>query len=72
MTESEFLTAATTGDEAAARAALEQNPALADLQACASLKDAQAGTCLVTEQQKREEQARVAVAPATVALSIER
>lgn len=51
---------------AEALAKLEQNPALADLRACASLKDAQAGTCLVTEEQKREQQSRVAVAPMPV------
>ncbi len=45
-------------------AKLEQNPALADLQVCASLQDAQAGTCLVTEELKQQHAAQVRVTTA--------
>ena len=41
---------------------LEQNPALADLQACTSLKEALAGTCMVTEGQLRESRPGVVIA----------
>ena len=52
---------------------LQANPRLADLQACVRLKDAQDGTCLVTESQRNElralyeRQAVVAPTPAPTA-----
>lgn len=52
---------------AEAIAKLEQNPALADLRPCASLQEAQAGTCLVTEELKQQYAAQVRVAAATPA-----
>lgn len=51
---------------AEAIAKLEQNPALADLRPCASLQEAQAGTCLVTEELKQQYAAQVRVAAAPV------
>ena len=49
---------------------LEQNPALADLRPCTSLKEAELGTCLVTEtmlSELRAQQAKVAAAKPTPA-----
>ena len=52
---------------AEAIAKLEQNPALADLRPCASLQEAQAGTCLVTEELKQQYTAQMRVAAAAPA-----
>ncbi|WP_144007120.1 caspase family protein, partial [Pelomonas sp. KK5] len=46
---------------------LSENPALADVGGCATMKDAAAGTCLVTSELKKDAEAAPAPAPAPAA-----
>lgn len=55
---------------AEAIAQLEQSPGLADMRPCTSLREAQAGTCLVTEAIKAQFAAAPAPAPAPVVAAV--